>query len=213
MAGVLEFLMEILCQQGTVGQCQEFVSGYADPVQQVLFFLLFPSLFLLIFITEVTVTIRAIPKKYGFVMSVAIFVYIIVQGWFHYFLLFGKFWFFTIVILGGLWVMISKMGVVGGAGGGGGGGEGGKGEKRPRDNWLQQALIGTKTLDPRERAASKKVAEEELKSIRERMDYFEKRLKDTHPDAKEREAYAIEISKLVNEENKWKRIQEGKKPQ
>src|SRR3989338_6553734 len=104
MADLLDILMQFLCQQNTLGECQQFLNSYSDPIQQLVFFLLFPIVFLVIFVTILSQ--EAVPrlgKKLGMLLTVAILIFIIIQGYYHYFLVISKLWMYFIVILLGLW--------------------------------------------------------------------------------------------------------------
>ncbi len=133
MADLMDLLMQFLCQQNTIGECQQFVSSYTDPIQQLVFFLLFPIVFLVIFVTILSQ--EAVPrlgKKLGMLFAVAILIFIVVQGYYYIFLTISKLWMYFVVILLGLWIVLKY--IIGRKGGGGapsgrslGGGYGGGG--------------------------------------------------------------------------------------
>src|SRR3989338_1556000 len=139
MVDLIDTLVTFLCQQNTASNCQQFISAYSDPVQQLLFFLLIPVVFLIIFIT--LVSSEAVPKlgkKFGTLIGIVIIVFIIVQGYYHYFLIISKLWIYVLVLLVGGWFILkyvfarrSKKENAGGGGQGeysyGSGGHGGKG--------------------------------------------------------------------------------------
>ena len=116
---VTEFLMEILCQQNTVAQCQQFVAEYQDPVMQTIYFFFFPTVFVILFIHVLSSKVADnIGAKFRILIAVAIFVFIVVQGWYHFLLILSRMWFISIIVLGGLWAFLN-MGLKSGGGGGG----------------------------------------------------------------------------------------------
>jgi len=125
MVDVLDFLVNFLCQANTQSQCWEFINGYADPTQQLVFFLFFPTIFVIIFITELSNTISA-SKKLGVLFSLAIYMFIVFQGWYYIALTLSKMWFIAVIILVGFWVVLTKMGAGGGGGTRGGNGNTGR---------------------------------------------------------------------------------------
>ncbi len=118
---IIQTLMEFLCQQNTLSNCQQFVQGYATPIEQLFYFFFFPLVFMLLFIFILSEVVTEQAKKFRVLLGVAIFIFIILQGWYHFFLWISKFWFYSIIILGGLYVFMHKMGVRRGGGSGEGG--------------------------------------------------------------------------------------------
>ncbi len=116
---ITEFLMEILCQQNTIGQCQQFVSEYNEPVMQTIYFFFFPTVFVILFIHMLSKQVAEnIDAKFRIMIAMAIFVFIVVQGWYHFLLILSRMWFISIIVLGGLWAFLN-MGLKRGMGGGG----------------------------------------------------------------------------------------------
>ncbi len=110
-ADALEMIMSVMCQQNTLAQCESFVQAYPDITQQVLWFLFFPTIFIILFIYKLSDKVAEnINQKFKVLIGVAIFVFIVVQGWYHFFLILSKFWFVSIIILGGFWAFMN-MGV------------------------------------------------------------------------------------------------------
>ncbi|MBL7160784.1 MAG: hypothetical protein ISS93_02965 [Candidatus Aenigmarchaeota archaeon] len=124
MADIIDILINILCQQGTSGKCSSFISAYPDITQQLVWLVFFPAVFLLLFVFFISEGVTKDAKKYRTLLSIAIFIFVIFQGWYHYALTISKYWFIGVIILGGIYVIIHKMGAAGGGGGSGGGGGG-----------------------------------------------------------------------------------------
>ena len=124
MADILEMLMSVLCQQNTLQQCQQFVQAYPDLIQQTIYFAFFPTVFVILFIHVLSGAIaKNIGEKYKILIGISIFVFIVLQGWYHYLLLLSRFWFISIIVLGGFYAFMN-MGI--GRQDGGGGKIGGK---------------------------------------------------------------------------------------
>ena len=205
--------MQLLCQQDTLSKCEEFVSSYADPLQQVLFFLLFPAIFIIIFIEQLSSMVTS-ATRYSTLFGVAVFIFIVIQGWFHYFLLFGKYWFMSVIIIGGFFVMLRKMGATANSGGGGGGG--GKGGPRAVEeagkttaDMMVKALTGGRELNPLRTGAQKEAAKIELKEVERLRTTLEKRLE--HASDKQKEPIESEIVKLIAKEHDLRLQIEGRK--
>lgn len=122
MAEIVDTLINILCQQGTSSKCSQFVFTYPDVTQQIVWLVFFPSVFLLLFIIFIANGVAKEPAvKYKTLVAIAIYVFIVFQGWYHYFLTLSKYWFIGVIILGGIYVVIHKMGAAGRGNEGGGG--------------------------------------------------------------------------------------------
>ena len=151
MPDVVDTLVDILCQQGTVSNCNQFIGAYGDIPQQLLWLVFFPSVFLIIFVILIANGVassldKGVGKKYSALLGIALYLFIIVQGWYHYFLNISKYWFIGIIILGGVLVLTKKMG----AGHSGGGGRGGGGLARSKDSVkgkLYRSLISGEKKD------------------------------------------------------------------
>lgn len=128
MVEILDYAAQLLCQQNTLSQCQQFISSYAEPLQQVFFFLLLPIVFLLIFVYILSEA--AVPRlgaKFRVLIGVVILVFIILQGFYPLFLNLSKLWIYVLVIIVGLWFVVKylflrRTGREGNGDGGGGGG-------------------------------------------------------------------------------------------
>jgi hypothetical protein len=123
MADIVDLLVGLLCMQNTQSRCQQFLAGYNDVVQLV-WLVFFPTVFLLIFIYLLAEGIvKGVEgnskKKLQTLLSVAIYLFIIFQGWYHIFLSLSRFWFIAVIVLSGFFVFINKMGGAGRSGSGG----------------------------------------------------------------------------------------------
>jgi hypothetical protein len=111
MADILDMLMSLLCQQNTISQCQNFVQAYPTVWEQAIYFFLFPTVFTILFIYVISDAVAEnISKKFKALIGIAIFVFIIMQGWYQYMLILSRFWFFSIIILGGFYAFMN-MGI------------------------------------------------------------------------------------------------------
>ena len=103
---------------------QDLVTKHANegPVAQMFYLLFFPTIFVLIFIYLITARgLLGVHKAFRILVSVAIYAFIILSGYYTYFVMFSEYWLYGLVILGALWMFWSRGGthldVDGGAGG------------------------------------------------------------------------------------------------
>lgn len=127
MVDIVTTLIDVLCQMNTQSQCQQFINTYPDVTQQLVWLVFFPSVFIIIFIYLLSEGVvkqvgSEAKKKLQVLVGVAIYMFIIFQGWYHLALSLSRVWFIVIIILSGFFVLIHRMGGAGGSGGGGAGG-------------------------------------------------------------------------------------------
>lgn len=115
MVNILDILVNILCRPENAYNCQRFIQSYPNIFEQLIYFLFFPMVFIILFVYFLSDAVSENHKGLRILVGVGVFIFIILQGWYHIFLYVSKFWFFSIIILGGLFVFIHKMGVRGGA--------------------------------------------------------------------------------------------------
>ncbi len=104
----------------------QLVSKYAaqGQIYQIFYLVFFPTLFVLLFIYLLT-SRGAIGLHRGFkvLISIAVYAFIILNGWYSYFIMLSEFWLFMLIILGGVYFFWARGGTKGGqlaqAGGGG----------------------------------------------------------------------------------------------
>lgn len=159
MVDIVDTLIQILCQQGTQSDCTQFLSSYPDIAQQLVFFVLFPAIFLIIFVNIIAKGVTA--ATYKTLLAIGIFIFIIYQGWYHFFLNISKFWFIGLIVLGGIYVLIRKMGAASGNGGGGGG----KGAGRSSSSLTKELLLGSHELNVYRRGAHLRGCKEVLREL------------------------------------------------
>jgi len=122
MVEIIDMLIDLLCQQGTAAECSQFISQYPEIAQQLVWLVFFPTVFLILFIFFISEGVVKSAKKYRTLLAIAIYLFIIFQGWYHYILTVSRFWFIGIIIIGGIFVITHKMGAAGSSGGGSSGG-------------------------------------------------------------------------------------------
>lgn len=123
MAEPMDSLVRILCQDNTAATCQRFIQQQPDVINQLAFFLFFPSVFIILFIYVLSDGIlSSINPKFKVLLGVAIYVFIVLSGWYSLFLWISQFWFIFIILIVGIWFFFRKMFGRGGGSGGGGSG-------------------------------------------------------------------------------------------
>jgi len=97
---------------------QNLVSEYASqgPLSQMFYLFVFPTIFLVVFVYILTSRWMGEHRGLKILISVAVYAFIILQGYYSFFVMFSKYWLFGLLILGGLWMVFRP-----GRGGGGGG--------------------------------------------------------------------------------------------
>jgi hypothetical protein len=121
MADIFDMLISILCPTSQSAQsCQQFLSNHQEfgVVGQAAYFILFPIIFIMIFIWELSGFVFKDKKKYNLLISIAFLIFIIMQGWYSLALVLSEFWFIVIIILGGFALFMHKF--TGGKSSGGG---------------------------------------------------------------------------------------------
>ncbi len=96
----------------------ELISKYAmqGPIYQIFYLFFFPSLFILLFIYILTSRgILGLHKGIKLLVSVAVYAFIILNGWYDYFVRASEFWMFMLIILGVVYFFWARGGTRGGA--------------------------------------------------------------------------------------------------
>lgn len=132
MAGVLDLLQQFLCygnSPAATSCMQEFQQYAYQPMEGIFYAVFFPIVFIVIFIYIISGTVGAFTRGIRILVAMAVLAFIIIQGYYYYFILMSKMWLFVIIFLGVLWMIMHTF--VGRGGGGGKaralGGEGGGG--------------------------------------------------------------------------------------
>ena len=180
MVELLDAAAQVLCPTpDSFNACQQFINELASegPVQQMLFFLFFPTIFIILFIYILTTRFPLISENKGirFLMAIAIFALTIVQGWYPAALAISRFWFIAVIILGGLWFFVGGH-FRGRQEGGTGRLYGITGGKAGR-SLLKEMLLGKKLINPMEIAANNRLIEDEKKILEARIKTLQDELK------------------------------------
>jgi len=104
MADILQILQQFLCYGNS--DCINLFNQYSyKPMEGLFYVVFFPIVFIILFIFIVSSSIS--PNR-GFraLISVAVFAFIIMQGWYYLFATLGKFWLYLLVFLGFIWILI-----------------------------------------------------------------------------------------------------------
>jgi len=112
---VFQFLVDILKIN------QNLVNEYASQgaLYQMFYLFIFPAIFIIIFIWILTNRIMGEHKGLRILLSVGVYAFIILQGYYSWFVMLSKYWFFALLILGFLYFISYR--------GGGGRGKGAQG--------------------------------------------------------------------------------------
>ena len=109
---VMDFLIEILRIS------PQTVSQYSNvtPIEQMFYLIFFPTLFILIFIYILTTRWMSEHAGFRILVAVAVYAFIIFQGYYDWFVMASKFWLFMLVILGAVWFVFRPKAPEGGGG-------------------------------------------------------------------------------------------------
>jgi hypothetical protein len=132
-------------------------------------------------------------------IAIAVYVFMIINGWYPLFLWISDLWFILIILLGGFWYFLSSHG-----GGGSGGGMPSIGGSKVSEalssggGWAKESLFGNKPIDPREIVRKRKLLKDKIKVIDAQIAEQEDKLKDITGD-RERAVVREIIAKLQAE--------------
>ena len=123
---IMNILMQYLCPtSNAMNACQSFVQAsyhqVVPPLGPLFYFFLFPSVFLIVFIYILTQAFPGVGNNRGLrlLVAIAVFIFIIINGFYPLFLWLSDIWFIAIVIIGLIWFFIKgQLGKGGGKGGG-----------------------------------------------------------------------------------------------
>jgi hypothetical protein len=166
---VLQFLVDIFKIN------QNLVSEYASqgPLYQLFYLFIFPAIFILIFIWILTNRIMGEHKGLRILLSVGVYAFIILQGYYSWFVMLSKFWFFGLIGLGFLYFISYRGGGGRGRGAQGMTSEGGKGGRIL--SYLQDST--GKMMNPAEASRLKNMLERDLGILKGNRKVLEQRAK------------------------------------
>jgi len=122
---LMDMLVQFLCPtSNSASLCQNFISAHQSvmpPFGQYIYFLFFPTVFLLLFLWIVFKDAIKANKGISLIATIAVYVFIIIQGLYPIFLALGELWIIVIFLLGFLYFIIHRFRGEGGGGGKGGG--------------------------------------------------------------------------------------------
>ncbi|MCD6496149.1 MAG: fatty acid desaturase [Candidatus Aenigmarchaeota archaeon] len=107
MADVLTLLQQFLCYNNS--QCMQQFQQYAyKPMEGIFYAVFFPILFILLFVYIISSALGTFREntKFRILIAVAVFAFIILQGWYGFFMMLGKLWLYVIVLLGFFWILM-----------------------------------------------------------------------------------------------------------
>jgi len=165
---LMDMLVQFLCPtSNAASSCQSFISSHSSvmpPFGQYIYFLFFPTVFLLFFLWIVFKDAIKANKGISLIATIAVYVFIIIQGLYPIFLALGELWIVVIFLLGFFYVLIHRF-RKGDGGGKGGGMTAAGGATTAAGSWIKEAMFGTTPLDPRERLRQKKLLQDQIRIL------------------------------------------------
>lgn len=117
MADISQITQQFLCYGNS--DCANLFNQYTyQPMEGIFYLIFFPIVFIIVFIFLLSNKLFGGHKGLKILISVAFFAFIILQGWYYWFMQLGKIWYIGIIILGFFWLLL--YGLRGGIGGSGG---------------------------------------------------------------------------------------------
>ena len=125
--------------------------------------------------------------KFTLLVSIAIFLFIIFQGWYHIFLNISRFWFIAVILLGGFWAVLHRM-----APASGGGGNVSRGMKNAMGDFVRRKMLDIIT---KEEEDLRKKIEDRFKKLEGILDTIKK----APPGSEERAAAIMEFRRMCTD--------------
>lgn len=138
---ILQIVQQFLCY-GNNSCITEFSQYTFKPMEGLFYLVFFPIVFIIIFIFLLSNKLFGGHRGLKVLLSIAVFAFIILQGWYYMFMFLGKIWYIALIILGFFWLVL--YGLRGGIGGGGGGGAQARTYKIGPSSILTQAIHALK---------------------------------------------------------------------
>jgi len=107
MVDVLTLLQQFLCYNNN--SCMQQFQQYAyKPMEGIFYAVLFPIVFILIFVYIISIVIGTFSesKKFRILIAVIVFAFIILQGWYGFFISISNLWLYVLVFLGFIWMLL-----------------------------------------------------------------------------------------------------------
>jgi hypothetical protein len=188
MADVLSVIQQFLCY-GSQPCIQEFNQYAYKPAEGIFYAVFFPIVVILLFVYIVSGAVGAL-RAPGFriLIGVALFAFIVLQGWYYFFILASKLWFLVLFLLGGLWFVIHTFT---GRESGGGGGAKGRTLSFGSDNKVINFLQDTtgKIINPVEAKKLHNMMDRDMKILEGNRATLEKRAKSVKEQNAAKEVY------------------------
>jgi hypothetical protein len=202
---IMQTLVELLCPTYSAqSACNAFINQphhqVLDPFGPLLYFLFFPTVFLILFIFVGSRAVFHGNKGINLLIGVAVFIFIIINGAYPIILWIGEFWFIAIFLLFFIYLFTKRH-----ANGGGGPMRGFRGSKKR--SWWLNALVGDRELDLRKIISNPKLIDDEIRTLKSKIKEQEDYRK-TLPDGYAQKEVVEKISELKDQ---LKSIEEIKK--
>lgn len=164
---IMDLLVSYLCPTSqSASSCQNFLSASSHqvlmPFGPMIYFLFFPTVFMLMFLWIVFGSVVKGNRAINLLATIAVYIFIIINGFYPVFLWLGEFWIIVIFILGFLYLLLHRFGKGGGGKGGGMAGVGGA-ATTAAGSWIKEALVGTTPLNPKEVLRQRKLLKDQVK--------------------------------------------------
>ena len=111
---IMEMLVGVLCPTNDAARtCTDFINAQSHqvmaPIGPLFYFLLFPSVFIILFIYFLSEFVISEHKGLRLLVGVTAFIFIIISGWYPLFLVLSEIWYIATIILVGFWIFLKRL--------------------------------------------------------------------------------------------------------
>jgi hypothetical protein len=169
---------------------QNLVNEYSSqgPLYQLFYLFFFPMVFIIVFIYLLSNAVMKEHKGLRILISVGILAFIILQGYYSWFVTISKFWFFGLIFLGFFYFIVARRG-------GGAKGMTLGSEKGGSAIHFVEELTG-KSLNPMKALEYRQKAERTLKKLLQRKNVLEDRIRQVKHDPKAAEQVFMQVGEV-----------------
>ena len=187
-ADIFEMLVDIL----KINQNLVYEYSNQGALYQLFYLFIFPTLFIVIFIWILSNRVMGQHKGLRLLLAVGVYAFIILQGYYSWFVTLSKYWLFGLIVLGFLYMIVYRGGNIMG---GGGGAKGKVAEAGGGALHFVEEMTGMK-INPAKVLQYRRRAERTLKLLAERKRVLEKRVDQVKKDPKAAEQVFMQLGEV-----------------
>ncbi len=108
MVDIIQMIIQFLNINCSVVSCY-----YANPLEGLFYLLFFPTIFIILFVYIISNSVlrgAGLPQGLRLLIGIAVYIFIILQGWFTHAVWLSKLWFILLPLLGVIWFVMRHFG-------------------------------------------------------------------------------------------------------